>query len=234
MFQLLDLILLGIMLISGILALARGFTREVLSLVAWGAAAAAAYYAIKQKQLLDMVAPHVDPTRPQIAMVIVGAAAFIIVLILVSIIGVRVSDRVVDSSVGAVDRTVGFIYGLARGLVLVAICYMFYGWLIPVDKQEDWVRNAVSLPAIRTVSQAIIDHMPPQIAEQLSNASLIGNGPDNSTANTTANTTEKTDAGDKTDAQPADKNAGYTNSQQQGMDNLVKGTQPAQEPAKKQ
>lgn len=229
MFQLLDLILLGIMLISGILALARGFTREVLSLIAWGAAAAAAYYAIKQKQLLDLVAPHVDPTRPQIAMVIVGAVAFIVVLIIVSVIGVRVSDRVVDSSVGAIDRTIGFIYGLARGLVLVAICYMFYGWLIPVDKQEDWVRSAVSLPAIRTVSQAIIDHMPPQIAEQLSNTSLIGNGP-----NTNSNANEKTDAGDKTAAQPTDKNAGYSNSQQQGMDNLVKGTQPAQEPAKKQ
>ncbi|MBG1232136.1 CvpA family protein [Aestuariivirga litoralis] len=229
MFQLLDLILLGIMLISGVLALARGFTREVLSLVAWGAAAAAAWYAIKQKQLIDMVAPHVDPTRPQIAMVIVGAAAFIVVLIIVSIIGVRVSDRVVDSSVGAVDRTVGFFYGLARGLVLVAICYMFYGWLLPVEKQEDWVRNAVSLPAIRWVSQTMLEHMPPDIAETLSNSSLIGNGPDGAGQTQT----EKTDSPDKTDAQPADKNAGYTNGQQQGMDNLVKGTQQ-QDPAKKQ
>ena len=43
--HLLDFILLGIMLISGLLALMRGFTREVLSLVAWGAAAVAAYFA---------------------------------------------------------------------------------------------------------------------------------------------------------------------------------------------
>ena len=53
-FEILDLILIGIMLISGLLALMRGFTREVLSLVAWGLAALAAYFAIKQQPLIDL------------------------------------------------------------------------------------------------------------------------------------------------------------------------------------
>ena len=48
-FQLLDFILFGIMAVSGLLALARGLTREVLSLVAWGLAAGAAFFASKQK-----------------------------------------------------------------------------------------------------------------------------------------------------------------------------------------
>ena len=48
-FQVLDLILLGIMLISGLLALMRGFTREVLSLISWGLAAVAAYFAFQQQ-----------------------------------------------------------------------------------------------------------------------------------------------------------------------------------------
>ena len=56
---LLDFILLGIMLISGVLALARGFTREVLSLVAWGAAAIAAYVAIKQPSLVELAKTNV-------------------------------------------------------------------------------------------------------------------------------------------------------------------------------
>ncbi len=176
MFQILDFILFGIMFVSGLLALARGFTREVLSLVAWGAAAVAAWFAMKQKPLLDLVAPHVDPAKPQIAQIIVAAAAFILVLIIVSVISVKISDRVVDSAVGAFDRTLGFFYGLARGLVLVSICYLFYGWLLPVEKQEDWVRNAMSLPAIRWVSSTMMAYMPPDIAETLSNSSLIGNG----------------------------------------------------------
>ena len=69
-FQLLDLILFGIMLISGLLALMRGFTREVLSLVAWGAAAFAAYFAIKQQALLDLAMPYVDkPILAQIVLI---------------------------------------------------------------------------------------------------------------------------------------------------------------------
>ena len=62
-------------------------------------------------------------------------------LIIVSIISVKISDWVVDSAVGAFDRTLGFIFGLARGFVFVAIAYLFYGWLLPFDKQEDWVRE---------------------------------------------------------------------------------------------
>ena len=210
MFQLLDFILFGIMLVSGLLALARGFTRELLSLVAWGLAAGAAWYAIKQKALMDIVLPHVDPAKPAIAQIIVGAAAFILVLIVASVIGVKISDRVVDSSAGAFDRTLGFFYGLGRGLVLVSICYLFYGWLLPVEKQEDWVRNAVSMPAIRWVSNTMMAYMPPDIAETLSNSSLIGNGAPQGQAEPQGKT-------------QADQNAGISNSQQQGMSNLAKG-----------
>ena len=206
MFQILDFILFGIMLISGLLALARGFTRELLSLVAWGAAAAAAWFAIKQKPLMDLVLPHVDPNKPEYAKIIVGAGAFVLVLIIASVIGVKISDRVVDSSAGALDRTVGFIYGLARGLILVSICYLFYGWFLPPEKQEDWIKNAYTLPTVRWTSQTIMSYLPPDIAERLSNADILSNGPD----------LQKS-------TQPQDKATGLSNSQQQGMDNLVKG-----------
>ncbi|MCA0432325.1 MAG: CvpA family protein [Proteobacteria bacterium] len=164
-FQVLDLILIGIMLISGLLALMRGFTREVLSLVAWGLAALAAYFAFQQQQFVDLVMPYVN--NPTIAKVVVAAAAFVVVLIVVSVISVKISDSVVDSSAGAFDRTLGFLYGLARGLVLVALAYLFYGFLVPYEKQEDWVRNAQSLSIIQTVSSALLSVMPPDIAKQL-------------------------------------------------------------------
>ena len=60
-FQLLDLILVAIMLVSGLLALMRGFTREVLSLVAWGCAAAAAFFAIHSQGLLDLANQYIKP-----------------------------------------------------------------------------------------------------------------------------------------------------------------------------
>jgi membrane protein required for colicin V production len=214
-FQILDFILLGIMAISGLLALARGFTREVLSLVAWGLAALLAFFAMKQKPILDLVTPYVDPTKPIIAQIAVAAAVFILVLIIASVVSVKISDRVVDSRVGAFDRTLGFFYGLARGLVLVAVAYLFYGWLLPVDRQEDWVRNAVSLPVIRSVGNMMLSAMPPDIAQTLNNSALISN-PGAPVAKPGT----------------AEAQSGYSNGQTKGLDNLIEGNdQPAQEPA---
>lgn len=211
-FQILDFILFGIMAVSGLLALARGLTREVLSLVAWGLAAAAAFFAIKQKPLLNLVMPYVDPTKPMIAQIIVAAVAFLLVLIIVSVVSVKISDRVVDSRIGAFDRTLGFFYGLGRGLVFVAVAYLFYGWLLPVDRQEDWVRNAVSLPVVRSVGNVMLSIMPPDIAQTLSNSAQI--------ANPTSTSGKST------------KSPSYTKGETQGLDNLVNG-QPksAAEPA---
>jgi membrane protein required for colicin V production len=96
--QILDFILLGIMAVSGLLALARGFTREVLSLVAWILAAVAAWFALKQPALMDFASQNIS--NKTIATVAIAALAFFITLILVSIVSVRISDRVVDSAAG--------------------------------------------------------------------------------------------------------------------------------------
>lgn len=213
-FQLLDLILIGIMLISGLLALMRGFTREVLSLVAWGLAAFAAFIAINQQQLVDLVMPYVD--KPIIAKVAVGAVVFLLVLIIVSVISVKISDMVVDSAAGAFDRSLGFVYGLLRGFVLVAIAYLFYGWLLPPDKQEAWVRDARSLPYLKSAGSLLLSFMPPDIAETLSNTALQKNP-------------EVAPAQGSAAQQP-----GYQNNETQGLDNLIEGTggnQGQQQPA---
>jgi membrane protein required for colicin V production len=202
-FQLLDLFLLGIMLISGLLALMRGFTREVLSLVAWGLAAFAAYIAIRQQQLVDLAMPYFD--KPMLAQIAVGAVVFLVVLIIVSLISVKISDLVIDSAAGAFDRSLGFVYGLARGFLLVTIAYLFYGWLLPADKQEPWVREATSLPYLKSAGEILLSFMPPDIAETLTNTALQKN-PNPSTGGT--GTSQE----------------GYQNSDAQSLDNLIEGT----------
>jgi len=205
-FQILDFVLFGIMFISGILALSRGFTREVLSLLAWGAGGVTAYFAIKQQKLLDLAMPYAG--KPIIATIAVGAIAFILVMIIVSVIGVKISDRVVDSRVGAFDRTLGFLYGLARGLVLVAIAYLFYGWLTPSDRQEDWVRKAQSLPIIAQVGNLLLGFVPPDIAETLTKTTQI--------SNQQGSITRTVDA-------PPDPGTTVTVGQAKGLDNLIQG-----------
>jgi membrane protein required for colicin V production len=208
-FTLLDFILLGIMLVSGLLALARGFTREVLSLVAWGAAAVAAYAAIKQPAFVEFAKTNVPYLDKEIlAQIAVGAVAFLIVLVIVSIISVKISDYVVDSSAGSFDRTLGFIFGVARGFVFVAIAYLFYGWLLPFDKQETWVRTAYSLPMIKSAGEGLLSFMPPEIAETLSNTALLKDG--------------EAAAPEQQTAEPPE--SGYKTNESQGLENLIQGT----------
>ncbi|MCB1378959.1 MAG: CvpA family protein [Alphaproteobacteria bacterium] len=209
-----DFILLGIMVISGLLALMRGFTREVLSLVAWGLAAVATYFALKQPKLITWTSENIPYLDKEIfAKIGLGAAVFILVLIIVSVISVKISDYVVDSSAGAFDRTMGFLFGLARGFVFVAIAYLFYGWLLPFDKQEPWVRTAASLPVIKSTGEALLALMPPDIAETLSNTALLKNP-------------------GQTGEAPADTppEPGYKNNETQGLDNLIEGTGGNQQP----
>jgi membrane protein required for colicin V production len=202
-FQILDFVLFGIMAISGLLALSRGFTREVLSLLAWGVGAVAAYFAIKQPKLIGLAMPYVG--KEIIATIVVGAAAFILALIIASIIGVKISDRVVDSRVGAFDRTLGLLYGLARGLVLVAIAYLFYGWLTPTEKQEDWVRKAQTLPVISSVGIFIKSYIPQSVIDTLDQSGQISNPQGAAT-------------------KPADPGTTVTEGQAKGLDNLIEGT----------
>ncbi len=208
--QILDFILLGIMLLSGLLALARGFTREVLSLITWGLSAAAAYFAIQQPALMEFAGNQIS--NKTIATVSVAGVAFVITLILLSIMSVRISDWVVDSAAGSFDRTLGFLFGLARGLVFVAICYLAYGWISPSDKQQDWIKNAQSLPIIESVGNFIIDYIPPDVRKNFEKSRLSSNPEGAIVA-------------------PADGTAqqqGYSNGQTQGLDNLVNGANQGQ------
>jgi membrane protein required for colicin V production len=140
----LDIILIVIMLISGFLAMVRGFTREVLSVFSWAVAAVAALYLTPKYYTL--LSPYIN--KPSIAQIVFAAAVFVLSLIVVSLITFRISDKVLDSRVGALDRTLGFIFGLARGFLLVA------------RDQPDWVRNARSYPILQQTQVAIESLLP--------------------------------------------------------------------------
>jgi membrane protein required for colicin V production len=136
----LDLVLLAVMLISGLLALVRGFMREILSIAAWGAAALVTLYSYSK--LLPTAKTYFNSDT--VASIVVVAGVFIGTLIIVSVITVRISDMILDSRIGALDRTLGFLFGLARGLLIVVVAYEFFIWLVPDKQRPDWVVGAKS------------------------------------------------------------------------------------------
>ena len=156
----LDIILIVIMLVSGFLAMVRGFTREVLSIFSWAMAAVAALYFTPR--YYQVLLPYID--NPSIAQIVFAAGVFIVTLIIVSLITFRISDKVLDSRVGALDRTLGFIFGLARGFLLVAIVFILFTAL--ARDQPDWVRNARSYPILQW-TQVAIESLLPMHPEEL-------------------------------------------------------------------
>ncbi|ODN70318.1 CvpA family protein [Methylobrevis pamukkalensis] len=142
---LLDGILLVIMMISAVLAMIRGFVREVLSIVSWIAAAAAAFFFYDD--LLPYVQDHV--AQKQIAVAISAGGIFLLTLLVVSFITMRISDLVLDSRIGALDRTLGFVFGALRGLLLVVVGMMFFAWFMPDESSYPrWIADAKSRPLL--------------------------------------------------------------------------------------
>src|SRR6267154_2892586 len=137
---LLDVILLVVMLISALLAMVRGFMREVLSIASWAAAALITLYSYPK--LKPVVLQYFSNDIVASAVTIGGV--FLGTLLIVSIVTIKISDTILDSRVGALDRTLGFLFGLARGLVIVVVAFLFFDWLVPAKAQPDMVRNARS------------------------------------------------------------------------------------------
>lgn len=209
---LLDGILIVIMLISALLAMIRGFVREVLSIAAWVAAAAAAFF------FYDDALPYVQEhiANKQIAVAAAAGGIFLVTLLVVSFITMRISDFVLDSRIGALDRTLGFVFGAARGLLLVVVGLLFFNWFMPDEQaQPTWVAEAKSKPLLNAIGSRLMAALPEdpekEILEQFRNPSHDGGTP-------------APDAGEPADGGPADGQSGYRQGEQQGLDQLIQSS----------
>jgi len=116
-----------LVLISAILATARGFTRDILSLATWaGSAAIAAYAYFFHKEIAR---GYID--EPIVADIVTIGGTFLVALIILHLITMRIADFVVDSRIGPLDRTLGFVFGVARGVLIGVVAVVFVTWLMP-------------------------------------------------------------------------------------------------------
>ena len=152
----LDGVVIAVVFISAVLAMFRGFVREVLSIAAWVAAAVLAY--MFYEQALPYVSEYVD--NRTIAVGISAAGIFLVSLIVVSLITMKISDFVMDSPVGAVDRLVGFVFGAARGLLLVVVAVIFFNWLVAEQDRPAWVTTAASYPKLSELGDELLAMIP--------------------------------------------------------------------------
>lgn len=162
-----------LVLISAILATARGFTREILSLATWvGAAAVAAYLYFYQPDLLK---PYFQ--EELIGRIVLVGAGFLISLIVLHLITMRIADFVVDSRIGPLDRTLGFVFGTARGVLIAVVAVIFLGWLNFTNSQS-WVSESKTLPVLNNFGDSLIAMLPPDAEQWVTGMLKRGQGDD--------------------------------------------------------
>jgi len=153
---LLDIGLLVVMLISGILAMVRGFMREILSIAAWLIAAGVTLYGYARVEVY--VKQYV--TNELIAKGVAIGGLFLLTLLIVSLFTVKISDLILDSRVGALDRSLGFLFGLGRGLVIMVVVFLFFSWLVPQKSQPEWVKGARSRVVLQATGDWLLSVLP--------------------------------------------------------------------------
>lgn len=147
-----DSIVVGIVLISATLSSFRGFTREVLAITSWIAAGFAASFLYPYA--LPYAQNHIP--NPVIALALAVVAIFLLTLIGVSFFTSKIADGVAHSRIGALDRTLGLVFGTARGFLLCILGFLFFTWFLGHNsRQPDWLRNARTRPLLESGSLTV-------------------------------------------------------------------------------
>jgi membrane protein required for colicin V production len=157
-----DIAIALVLLVSGVLAFVRGFVRELLHILAWVGAAAVAIYGFPflQPVLLRYLQPEL------LANLATGAGLFVVSLVIFIFIAAGLAKRVQESDIGAVDRSLGFIFGLVRGALILALAYLVLAQLLPTERKEQprWVTASRGLPFV-AVGAEYLTKLAPELFE---------------------------------------------------------------------
>lgn len=139
-----DFVILGLLLVSAFIGIARGFTREVLGIGSWVGALFAAIYGLVYAR--PFISAYIHNTF--VADVVSGLVIFVIALFILGSISRHISKGVKGSVLGGLDRSLGFIFGVARGGVVVVIAYFIATLTSDPEKWPEEIKNAKSYPHV--------------------------------------------------------------------------------------
>lgn len=150
-------VLIGlVILVSAVYAAYRGLMRETLSIFAWAVAAYASLLLFPLSQ--SLLVTRIQPNWLAGAVALIGV--FLIILVPLGFMSHRFSQKVDRTAIGPVDQTLGFIFGVGRGLVIVGLAYIVFSVLVRVQDQPEWIRKARLLPLVQSTSEVLLTLVP--------------------------------------------------------------------------
>jgi membrane protein required for colicin V production len=162
-----DLAVLVVVALSAVFAFARGFVREALSIAAWVGAALITLYGFSYAY--TVVTRFV--TTPLLADLVASAGLFLMSLIALTILTGFLARFVHSSPLSPIDRTLGLIFGIARGIVLVCLAYLVIDVSLPQTDRPGWLQNAKSAPFLAQGADMLRGMLPESL--QIKSASAV-------------------------------------------------------------
>jgi len=147
-----DIVVLAVIIISTLFAFGRGFVTVALSFASWGGAFFTAVLGF------DLVAPWVQGyiTQPDLANITTFAALFFLSLFIFKQIAEMIGGKVKSSFIGFLDRSLGALFGMLRGYVIVCVAYLgvtaFTG-----SEQPHWLRDAQTRDFVHYGAELVTD-----------------------------------------------------------------------------
>jgi membrane protein required for colicin V production len=155
----LDLAVIGVVVLSAVFAFARGFVREALSIIAWVGAAAVTLYGFNWAYA--QVDPHIR--NPLLSQVAAGFGLFVASLVVLTLLTGALARLVHASGLSPIDRTLGFIFGLARGVFLVCAAYLLLDMSVQPNDRPGWIRDAKSAAYLHEGADVLKGFLPDSI-----------------------------------------------------------------------
>lgn len=169
--MIIDILIGAVLLISAIISFLRGFIREVLTILGVVCGFFAAYFGAdyilpyvydwfgieegeEVKKLFDVV-PYT-----LIAEAVTYASIFIFIVILVSLISHVISESLKNIGLGAIDRTLGVVFGLVRGVLLLGLIYLLPYTLLDNETKARWFEGSRSFVYLEQTSALILSVLP--------------------------------------------------------------------------
>ena len=154
-----DIAILLIIGVSGLLSWMRGITREFVSLASWGfAIVIPLFYSHKFAVLLPA---SINGELPRI--VISVLILFFGILFIGWTIGSLVKQLLTSIKLSPVDRILGLLFGLFRGIVIIALIVL--GLNLTEMPQDAWWNESFFLPKFQHIANWMYDHLPDNLAE---------------------------------------------------------------------
>jgi membrane protein required for colicin V production len=148
-----DVLVTAVILVSAGFAMWRGLVGETFTIIDW---VLAAFVALRvtpmfQPLLREVISP------PWLEYIVVFIGSFLLMFIPLSILNHRLSEMVKKSEIGPVDRVLGFVFGVGRGLVIVGIAYIAFAAMVPLQDHPQSLTGARSFPLIRQTSEVLLN-----------------------------------------------------------------------------